>query len=374
MDRGFRHHRMRQPRRGHRLRVATSDGASRANRDSTLLATSAATNVPAAIAAVSHADRGRIVGALIRITGDWALAEDATQDAFATALVPWPVDGVPNNPAAWLTTTARNRAIDRLRSATSERARAKKASIMDSLQSGEQDVQDDRLRLIFTCCHPALPLPGRVALTLRTVAGLTVPEITAAFLVPETTMAHRLVRAGRKIEEAGIPYRCRRQNCWASDSGECLLFSTSCSTRVTARSRETTPPTPPTRWRAPSHHSCRRSPRLARCARSSSCKTRDATLALGRRVSCSRSRNRIDRDRHARRTGCRTRHSRRPAARRLSLPACRTGRSPEACRSYRRVHEPIMGGSCTSPGRTGAGGFGAPARRTRVVMHTGENS
>ena len=119
----------------------------------------------------------------------------------------WPVDGIPNNPAAWLTTVARNRAIDRSRSAASERARAKEVSIMESLKSGEKDIDDDRLRLIFTCCHPALPLPARVALTLRTVAGLTVPEIASAFLVPETTMAQRLVRARRKIEEAGIPYR-----------------------------------------------------------------------------------------------------------------------------------------------------------------------
>jgi RNA polymerase sigma-70 factor (ECF subfamily) len=141
------------------------------------------------------------------LTGDWALAEDATQDALATALVRWPVDGIPEKPAAWLMTTARNRAIDRLRSAASERARAKDVSVMDSLQSDEQDIEDDRLRLIFTCCHPALALPARVALTLRTVAGLTVSEIASAFLVPETTMAQRLVRARRKIEEAGIPYR-----------------------------------------------------------------------------------------------------------------------------------------------------------------------
>jgi RNA polymerase sigma-70 factor, ECF subfamily len=160
------------------------------------------------VAAASRSDWGRIVGGLIRLTGDWTLAEDATQDAFATALVRWPIDGIPNKPAAWLTTTARNRAIDRLRSAASERDRAKEVAIMESLtHDGQQDIEDDRLRLIFTCAHPALPLPARVALTLRTVAGLTVPEIASAFLVPETTMAQRLVRARRKIEEAGIPYR-----------------------------------------------------------------------------------------------------------------------------------------------------------------------
>jgi RNA polymerase sigma-70 factor (ECF subfamily) len=141
------------------------------------------------------------------MTGDWTLAEDATQDAFATALVRWAVDGIPDKPGAWLMTTARNRAIDRLRSAASDRARAKEVSIMESIRGTEQDIEDERLRLIFTCCHPALALPARVALTLRTVAGLTVPEIAAAFLVPETTMAQRLVRARRKIEEAGIPYR-----------------------------------------------------------------------------------------------------------------------------------------------------------------------
>jgi RNA polymerase sigma-70 factor (ECF subfamily) len=165
------------------------------------------TGVSEAVVAASRSDWGRIVGALIRITGDWTLAEDATQDAFATALVRWPRDGVPDKPAAWLMTVARNRAIDRLRSATSERAREKEVSILDSIHGDEPEIEDDRLRLIFTCCHPALDLPARVALTLRTVAGLTVPEIASAFLVQETTMAQRLVRARRKIEEAGIPYR-----------------------------------------------------------------------------------------------------------------------------------------------------------------------
>ena len=161
------------------------------------------TDVTVTVADVHRSEWGRIVGGLIRLTGDWTLAEDATQDAFATALTRWPVDGIPNNPAAWLTTTARNRAIDRLRSAASERARAKEVL----LDTTPDDDEDDRLRLIFTCCHPALPLPARVALTLRTVAGLSVGEIASAFLVPETTMAQRLVRARSKIEHAGIPYR-----------------------------------------------------------------------------------------------------------------------------------------------------------------------
>jgi RNA polymerase sigma-70 factor, ECF subfamily len=165
------------------------------------------TTVAETVAAVHRSDWSRIVGALIRLTGDWTLAEDATQDAFATALTRWAVDGIPGNPAAWLTTTARNRAIDRLRSAASERSTLRELGIVRSLEGTEPGIEDDRLRLIFTCCHPALPLPARVALTLRTVAGLTVPEIAAAFLVPETTMAQRLVRARRKIEEARIPYR-----------------------------------------------------------------------------------------------------------------------------------------------------------------------
>jgi RNA polymerase sigma-70 factor, ECF subfamily len=143
---------------------------------------------------------------LIRRTGDWALAEDATQDAFAAAFVRWPQDGIPDRPAAWLTTTARNRAIDRLRSAKTERSRYREVS-MDLESAETHDIDDDRLRLIFTCCHPALPLPTRVALTLRTVAGLQLAEIARAFLVSETTMAQRLTRARRKIEHAAIPYR-----------------------------------------------------------------------------------------------------------------------------------------------------------------------
>lgn len=165
------------------------------------------TRVADTLASVHRSDWSRIVGALIRITGDWALAEDAAGDAFATALTRWPADGIPDNPAAWLMTAARNKAIDRIRSSQSERRRAQEVALLDSLQSHDQEIEDDRLRLIFTCAHPALPLAARVALTLRTVAGLSVAEIAAAFLVPEATMAQRLVRARRKIEEAGIPYR-----------------------------------------------------------------------------------------------------------------------------------------------------------------------
>jgi RNA polymerase sigma-70 factor (ECF subfamily) len=165
-------------------------------------------DVAAAVAAAYAADWGRIVATLIRVTGDWALAEDCTQDAFEIALDRWTRDGIPPNPAGWLTTVAKNRAIDRLRRATTEASKLRDLAILNELEDLEtHEIQDDRLRLIFTCCHPALALDARVALTLRTVAGLTVPEIARAFLVPETTMAQRLVRAKAKIKGAGIPYR-----------------------------------------------------------------------------------------------------------------------------------------------------------------------
>jgi RNA polymerase sigma-70 factor (ECF subfamily) len=162
------------------------------------------TSAADAVAGAHRSDWARIVSGLIRLTGDWALAEDATSDAFATALVRWDADGLPENPSAWLATTARHRAIDVLRRAASERV--KLAALATTEETGDAS-EDDRLRLIFTCCHPALALPAQVALTLRTVAGLDVADIAEAFLVSETTMAQRLVRARRKIAEAGIPYR-----------------------------------------------------------------------------------------------------------------------------------------------------------------------
>jgi RNA polymerase sigma-70 factor (ECF subfamily) len=167
-------------------------------------------------AAVDEAFRtewGRVVATLIRLTGDWDLAEECAQDAFARALVRWPVDGVPTRPGAWLTTTARNRATDLLRRSTVEAARLRDVATTTPdteppPRPPEEDaVPDDRLRLMFTCCHPALPLEAQVALTLRTLAGLTTTEIAKAFLIPEPTMAQRLVRAKRKIRNAGIPYR-----------------------------------------------------------------------------------------------------------------------------------------------------------------------
>ncbi len=161
---------------------------------------------------------GRIVSALIRHTGDWDLAEDSAQQAFVEAAQRWPGEGVPRRPGAWLMTVARNRAIDRVRHQRMRDARLREAAIllgggtegdgaMAPTDADESGIGDDRLRLIFTCCHPALPLEGRVALTLRTLAGLTTTEIANAFLVPEPTMAKRLVRAKNKIEHAGIPYR-----------------------------------------------------------------------------------------------------------------------------------------------------------------------
>jgi RNA polymerase sigma-70 factor (ECF subfamily) len=167
-----------------------------------------------AVAGAFRDDWGRIVAAVIRTTGDWDLAEECAQDAFARALERWPRDGVPRRPGAWLTTTARNRAIDRLRRASVGARKLEEVAVADpgdehGLEEVEDDgaIADDRLRLLFTCCHPALTLEARVALTLRTLAGLTTAEIARAFLVPEATMAKRLVRAKGKIRDAGIPYR-----------------------------------------------------------------------------------------------------------------------------------------------------------------------
>jgi len=144
------------------------------------------------------------------VTGDWDVAEEAAQDAFALALERWPRDGVPRRPGAWLTTTARNRALDRLRRATTGAAKLQEAATLSrpyEPEDNDSGVDDDRLRLMFTCCHPALAVEAQVALTLRTLAGLTTAEIARAFLVPEPTMAQRLVRAKRKIRNAAIPYR-----------------------------------------------------------------------------------------------------------------------------------------------------------------------
>ncbi|MFN2616612.1 MAG: RNA polymerase sigma factor [Thermoleophilaceae bacterium] len=156
-------------------------------------------------------ESGRAVASLIRVLGDFDLAEEAVQDAFVVALERWPSTGPPDNPGAWITTTARNRAIDRLRR---ERRLGEKKTQLRELEALERagepgngsDLPDDRLRLFFTCCHPALAPEARIALTLRTLGGLSTPEIARAFLVGEKAMAQRLVRAKRKIRHAGIPY------------------------------------------------------------------------------------------------------------------------------------------------------------------------
>jgi len=179
--------------------------------------------VEAAVEASFREEWGRIVATLIAVTGDWDLAEECAQDAFTQALRTWARDGVPARPGGWLTTTARNRAVDVLRRRANEAVKLQQAARLepadgtdsDGVDSGDRDsdgtdssgIADDRLRLIFTCCHPALALEARVALTLRTLAGLTTAEIARALLVSETTMAQRLVRAKRKISAAGIPYR-----------------------------------------------------------------------------------------------------------------------------------------------------------------------
>ncbi|MCW2634041.1 MAG: putative polymerase, sigma-24 subunit, subfamily [Blastococcus sp.] len=162
-----------------------------------------------AVETVFRENYGRAVAVLTRLLGDIDSAEEAVQDAFLTAVARWPVDGVPPSPPGWIITTARNRAIDRLRRESSRTDRYAQAARLTAPAEPEEvgPVHDDRLRLIFTCCHPALAVPAQVALTLRLLGGLTTAEIASAFLVPEPTMAQRLVRAKGKIRDARIPYR-----------------------------------------------------------------------------------------------------------------------------------------------------------------------
>lgn len=168
-----------------------------------------------AIEAVFRREAGRITATLIRLSGSFDLAEEALQDAFAAALVHWPAKGIPENPAAWITATAQRKLIDYARRAQTRRSHEDAIAYETPTFTNDQDAivetemtgfPDDRLRLIFTCCHPALNQEAQVALTLRTLAGLTTVEIARAFLIPEPTLAQRLVRAKRKIQQARIPY------------------------------------------------------------------------------------------------------------------------------------------------------------------------
>ena len=180
--------------------------------------TATVTGAPAdALAAIFRAESGQVLATLIRVLGDFDLAAAALQEATVAALEHWPSEGVPRRPGAWLLTTARRKAIDRARREANRDRKQRAAMVVDDGQdttehaiteeAGVSVVTDDRLRLIFTCCHPALATEAQVALTLRTLGGLTTREIARAFLVPEATMAQRLVRAKKKIREAGIPYR-----------------------------------------------------------------------------------------------------------------------------------------------------------------------
>jgi RNA polymerase sigma-70 factor (ECF subfamily) len=164
---------------------------------------------PSVIERVFRAEYGRALAVLVRVVGDLDVAEEAVQDAFAAAVQRWPSSGLPPSPAGWIITTARNRAIDRLRREASREDRHAQAALLQARDEPTEEgaVRDDRLRLIFTCCHPSLAPGVRVALTLRLLGGLTTAEIARAFLVPEPTMAQRLVRAKGKIRDARIPYR-----------------------------------------------------------------------------------------------------------------------------------------------------------------------
>ena len=164
-------------------------------------------SISEAVAEAGRASYARIVATLIRVTGDWTLAEDCAQEALAAALEKWPHDGVPGNPGGWLMTVARNRAVDLVRRTAVEARKLRELAAMPVFSDDTPDIEDDRLRLIFTCCHPALSLEARVALTLRTIAGVPTADIARAFLVTEPTMTRRITRAKTKIAEARIPYR-----------------------------------------------------------------------------------------------------------------------------------------------------------------------
>ena len=197
----------------------------------------------AAVTEAFRNDWGSVVGHLIRITGDWDLAEECAQDAFAKALERWPRDGVPSSPVAWLKTTARNRAIDRLRRDNVGAAKLQEVALTPTdLDVGSDDsgVGDDRLRLMFTCCHPALALEAQVALTLRTLAGLTTVEIARAFMVPQTRWPSDSYGPNTRSAMRASPIAFLPLTCCRTGRSRCSRCSTDCSTRGTARPPEPT--------------------------------------------------------------------------------------------------------------------------------------
>src|SRR6266702_2318179 len=200
-------HRGLRPRRGAQARRRGVEGLQSEGRGAALPVS--AVDAREAITRAHHEEWARVVAALTRRFGDLDIAEEAAAEAFATAVERWPADGVPPNPGAWLTTTANRKAIDRIRRENKRDDKQKEAQMVydDDPPEPLSAIDDERLRLIFTCCHPALAMETRVALTLRMVGGLTVPEIARAFLVPETTIGRRITRAKAKIKAARIPYR-----------------------------------------------------------------------------------------------------------------------------------------------------------------------